>query len=241
MTIKDIILNLLFPQKPYCIACNKHLKLGESLICSECADNLLPIMPPICPKCGKPLDPTMVLQNCSQVLCSDCRMTSHLFVQARAYGHYDGVLKQLIYVFKYRRRPEISGFLGDKMAETLKKLKWPCFDYIVPVPLHKSRLQERGYNQAQLLADDISKKINVPVYNCLIRTKPTEHQTLLDKRLRRQNIEEAFKALRSFKLSGKKLLLIDDVYTTGATADSCTKALLSAGADKVYVFTCARG
>jgi len=179
--------------------------------------------------------------NYSSQICSDCREAGHRFIQARAYGQYEGVLRQLIYELKYRQRPDIAGFLGEKMAQTLDNLPWPVFDYIVPVPLHKKRLQERGYNQALLLAKVISKTTGVQIYPCLTRIKPTEHQTLLDKSLRRQNLEDAFAAISSPKLSGKKILLVDDVYTTGSTADSCTKALLCAGAKETYILTCARG
>ena len=241
MGIKDIILDLLFPQKPYCISCNALLKTGESLICSDCASKVIPITLPVCTKCGKPLDTGMSSPNHFSKICSDCREAGHRFIQARSYGQYEGVLKRLIFEFKYRRRPDIAGFLGEKMTQTLDKLPWPPFDYIVPVPLHRKRLQERGYNQALLLAKVISKTTGIPIYCCLVREKPTEHQTLLDKRLRQKNLEEAFTTIPRPKLSGKKILLIDDVYTTGSTADACTKAILCAGAEKTYILTCARG
>jgi len=241
MSISDIILDLLFPQKPFCISCNALLRSGESLICSNCAAKLTPITPPHCTKCGKPLGEGMSSADHPPKICSDCREADHRFIQARSYGQYEGVLKQLIFEFKYRRRPEIAGFLGKKMTETLENLQWPSFDYIVPVPLHRERLGERGYNQALLLAKVVSKNTGIPISCCLVRKKATEHQTLLDKRLRRQNLEEAFNADLRADLSGKRILLLDDVYTTGSTADACTNALIYAGAKEIYVLTCARG
>lgn len=240
MDLKNIIMNLLFPQKPHCIGCNQRLATGESFLCASCERKLEAIFPPVCSKCGRPLAIKKGLSGVGS-LCMDCRNIRHYFVQARAYGHYDGVLKKLIYEFKYRRRPEMAEFLGDKMHSIIKSLGWPCFDWVIPVPLHKKRLAQRGYNQSKLLAAVIARRSGIPLHDGLIRIKPTEHQTLLDKRLRWKNLQDAFKALDKTKIEAKTILLVDDVYTTGSTADACTKTLLLAGADKVFVLTCARG
>jgi len=194
----------------------------------------VPLEEPLCKKCGKPL-------QIKDSLCSDCAAEFHPFVQARSLGPYEGVLKQLIYEFKYRSKQEIARVLGNMMLDLLKRLPWPNFDYVVPVPLHSKRLRERGYNQAYLLANVISSQIGLPIYTGLIRVKPTEHQTLLDKSLRKRNLRGAFKIVDSYKLCNKTLLVVDDVYTTGATSAECSKCLLQAGAKAVYVLTCARG
>lgn len=227
------ILDLLFPPEPFCIVCAKKLDAGERTICAACENRLVPILPPVCKKCGRPLG--------AAALCQDCRLKNRSFVEARSFGHYEGVLKQLIHLFKYGGRRELASLLGGRMARTLEGLSWPAFDYIVPVPLHAIRERERGFNQAYLLASAVSRSTGVPIYNGLIRVKPTEHQTFLDKTLREQNLAGAFKVKDKSRIKGKTLLLIDDVYTTGSTADECSRTLMNADAENVFVLTCARG
>ncbi|MCR4431684.1 MAG: ComF family protein [Tepidanaerobacteraceae bacterium] len=231
--IADGILDVLFPPEPYCTVCAKKLETGERYICSACEKRLAPILPPVCKKCGRPLD--------TDSLCRDCRTNERTFVQARSFGHYDGVLKELIHLFKYGGRRELARLLGGRMVGTLAVLSWPDFDYIVPVPLHAGRERERGFNQAYLLASVVSRSSGVPIYRGLIRVKPTEHQTFLDKTLRKKNLEGAFKVENKSRIEGKTLLLIDDVYTTGSTVDECARTIKNAGADSVFVLTCARG
>ena len=175
------------------------------------------------------------------MLCQDCKEDYHTFVQARSYGRYEGILKQLIYEFKYHGKQEIAVILGDLMFDTLKQLPWPKFDYLIPLPLHSKRQRERGYNQAYLLAKVLARQSGIPIFCGLTRVKPTEHQTLLDKALRKQNLKGAFKTVNCRKIHNKTLLLIDDVYTTGATSGECSNILVEAGAKAVYVLTCARG
>ena len=112
---------------------------------------------------------------------------------------------------------------------------------ICALPLHPKRLRERGFNQAELLARVIARYTDIPVFNGLIRVKHTEHQTLLDKAHRKKNLAGAFMINKASKLLDKTVLLVDDVYTTGATASESSKTLLEAGAKAVYVLTCARG
>jgi len=232
----NIFLNLLFPQKPHCVICSRKLAMESSIICQECRDKIIPLNEPLCRKCGKPLH----IQR-KDMLCNDCQEEYRAFVQARSYGHYEGILKQLIYEFKYHGKQEIAEVLGNLMFDVLKQLTWPSFDYIIPLPLHAKRLRERGYNQAYLLAKVLARQSGVPIFRDLIRVKPTEHQTLLDKTLRKENLKEAFKIVKSSKIHEKTVLLVDDVYTTGATSGECSKSLLGAGAKAVYVLTCARG
>lgn len=232
--MKNLFLDLLFPQKPYCMICNDKLTGVESIVCGDCINKILPLAEPLCRKCGKPLEKR---DGC----CYDCQMEHHAFIQARSYGHYDGILKQLINAFKYHGKQELADVLGNMMFHVLKQLPWPAFDYLVPLPLHPKRQRERGFNQAYLLTQVLSRKSNVPIFQGLIRVKPTQHQTLLDKSFRKKNLKAAFKVVKNSKIYDKIMLLIDDVYTTGATAGECSKCLLEAGAKSVYVLTCARG
>ena len=234
--ISDFFLDLLFPRKPYCIICSGKLTPASHIICESCRDKIIPLSEPLCGKCGKPRH-----GQSKGTLCRDCQEDYHAFVQARSCGHYEGVLKQLIHEFKYYGKQELAKVLGGMMFDLLKALPWPSFDYIVPLPLHPRRQRERGYNQAYLLARVVASQSGIPIYPVLIRVKATEHQTLLDKTLRKQNLKGAFKVVNGDKIRDKTLLLIDDVYTTGATSGECSKNLLEAGARAVYVLTCARG
>lgn len=234
--VANLFLDLLFPHKPYCLICSSKLLQPSSIICKQCRDMILPLGEPLCKKCGKPLE----IQR-EDMFCQDCQKDCHSFVQARSYGHYSGVLKQLIHEFKYHGKQHIAEILGNLMFEVLKELPWPTFDYLVPLPLHRKRQRERGYNQAYLLAKVVSRQSGIPIFGGLVRIKSTEHQTLLDKTLRKENLKGAFKVTDSYKIKDKTLLLIDDVYTTGATSGECSKTLAKAGAKAVYVLTSARG
>jgi len=110
-----------------------------------------------------------------------------------------------------------------------------------PTPLHVKRQRERGFNQSELLAREMSKVLETSLFNGLVRVKYTEHQTLLDKSSREKNLEGAFDVIKKQDINGKRLLLVDDVYTTGATAEQCAKSLIKAGCRDVFVITCARG
>lgn len=233
-TVKKFFLDILFPPKPYCLLCGNRLGNTESIICENCKNKIEPLTEPLCGKCGKPL-------KTGFLFCNDCQNEHHAFVQARSYGRYDGVLKQLIYEFKYNGRQELAEILGQMMFSLLKEISWPDFDYLVPLPLHAARQRERGFNQAYLLTKVLARKSKIPVFNGLKRVKPTEHQTFLDKSFRKKNLEGAFKVVKNSKIHDKTVLLIDDVYTTGATTGECSKSLLEAGAKAVYVMTCARG
>ncbi|HHW03175.1 MAG TPA: ComF family protein [Thermoanaerobacterales bacterium] len=248
------MLDLLFPRQPYCLVCNNKLEPGKVLVCHSCESRVKPLSPPLCRKCGRSLlTPDIAAagneglsaagfyKDRAQHLCRDCRAREHFFVQARSFGQYEGVLRELIHHFKYGGKRELAGFLGEGMVRTLEQISWPAFDYIVPVPLHIKRERERGFNQAYLLAAVVSRHTGIPIFKGFIRVKPTEHQTLLDKPLREQNLSGAFEVVDKAVLNGKTLLLIDDVYTTGSTADECSRTLINAGADCVFVLTCARG
>jgi competence protein ComFC len=227
------LVDLFFPEGRYCVACRRKLPAGQNFLCINCTSRIKPIMPPICAICGRPIGRGR--------LCRDCMDQKHSFVQARAFGEYDGVLKKVIHEFKYGGRKELANFIGDKMFSVFKNLGWPKCDVIVPVPLHEKRQKERGFNQAYLLASFISVKTGIPVCSELLRVKQTGHQTLLSKNQRKKNLQGAFRLKNSSRLKDKTVILVDDVYTTGSTADECSLTMREAGARCVYVLTCARG
>lgn len=233
-SMMESLLNMLFPTKPYCLLCKTRLMKSQVAVCNDCKSNIVPIVEPLCEKCGRPLGDR-------KSLCLDCKREKHAFVQARSYGRYQGALRLLINKFKYQKKRALAEVLGKMMFWTLEKLSWPDFDYFVPLPLHAKRQRERGFNQALLLTEVLSIESNKPIFKNIIRVKPTEHQTLLDKSFRKRNLAGAFKVLDEDKAYGKTVILIDDVYTTGATANECSKSLIKAGVKSVFVLTCARG
>jgi competence protein ComFC len=232
--ISNYLINMLFPEGRYCIACRQKLAIDQYILCSNCTSWVKPILPPICATCGRPIED-------DDSYCGDCLDREPGFVQARSFGEYDGVLKKIINEFKYRGRQELARFLGEKILTAYQNLGWPICDVIVPVPLHRKRQKERGFNQAYLLASYLSSKTGIPICKDLVRVKQTGHQTLLSKYQREENLKGAFRLKNSSRIKGKAVILIDDVYTTGSTAVGCSTTLKEAGAKCVYVLTCARG
>ncbi|MGB9975645.1 ComF family protein [Thermovenabulum sp.] len=232
--IAESFLNALYPVKTNCTFCGKKIENGMP-VCGECLSGLEMISPPFCEKCGKPLYKDL------STYCYDCRRKKHYFEKARAYGVYEGVLKGLIHEFKYNGERRLSTFFGEKLFEAYERYGFEDIEVIVPVPLHKKREEKRGFNQSLLLAKELGERTKKEVRDALIRTRNTEHQTALPREKRDENVKDAFKIKIGSPVGGKNVLLVDDVYTTGNTADECAKALLSGGAKKVYVITLARG
>lgn len=232
--IAESFLNALYPVKINCIFCGKKIEKGIP-VCGECLSKLEIISSPFCEKCGKPL------YNDLSSYCYDCKRKKHYFEKARAYGVYEGVLKGLIHEFKYNKDRRFSAFFGEKLFEAYERSGFSDIDLIVPVPLHKKREEKRGFNQSLLLAKELGERAKIEVRDTLIRIRNTGHQTALPREKRDENVRDAFRINAGYPVEGKNVLLVDDVYTTGNTADECAKALLSGGARKVYVITLARG
>ena len=155
---------------------------------------------------------------------------------------YEGTVKEIIHSLKYGRKRFLAQGLGTILADFYKQNLDPeChrrIDFIVPVPLHRAREKERGFNQAELIASAMSKILNLPLSsNNLVRIKNTPSQTLIKKNQRLKNLKDAFKIKRPFYFQKKAVLLVDDVYTTGATTDECRKVLRKAKAGNVFVLT----
>ena len=161
-SIAKLILDLIFPPKPYCLLCKRRLDKVNFVICEYCMNNIQPIVEPVCRKCGKPLK----LNKCyKDGICHDCQTEYRPFTEARSFGNYVGPLKQIINEYKYYCKQELADVLGNKMYICLRQLSWPSFDYLVPMPLHPKRLRERGFNQAELLARVIARYTDIPVFN----------------------------------------------------------------------------
>lgn len=234
-----IIVDFVFP--PICLICGCFLKEGKNApICPECWAEIQLIDPPWCEQCGFPLATSF--EGIAAPLCRECREGKRYFHQARAAGIYEGTLRKTIHLFKYGQKKSLHRVLAALLVEHLRQhgsdLK---VDFIIPVPLHWKRLRSRGFNQAELLARIISLNLNLPLLTGnLRRTRFTTPQIELPKEQRLTNLKGAFKVRQREEIEGRSLLLIDDVFTTGATMNECSRTLVEAGAAKVYCLALAR-
>ncbi len=221
--------DLFFP--PACQVCDT---LGDFPLCSRCRAGIPLIRLPVCRKCGKPLrgSPELIFT------CVPCRHRRTYFACARAAGVYDGPLRDAIHALKFGRCQALAAPLGRLMAEVAATDPRLRADLVVPVPLHPRRLRERGFNQAELLAAEASRYLNVPLNpGALRRVRPTDSQTALSRDDRRANVRTAFEV--GEVLRGGRVLLVDDVVSTGATAAECARALRRGGVDEVVVVSAA--
>lgn len=224
--LKGIALDLLFSQ--WCVGCGK----GSDFICHSCHRSLPQIMPPLCPRCGKP--------QLSGILCPGCVSWQVEIDGIRSPFRFDGVIRQAIHQLKYGNLRALAVTLAKLLQDYLATNPMPG-EVLVPVPLHPKRIRERGYNQSSLLAKELSKLTSLSVVDdCLIRQRHTPPQAktpTVDER--RSNIANAF-TCRDSRLQDKQVLLIDDVSTSGATLDACAVALKAAGATSVWGLVLAR-
>ena len=170
--------------------------------------------------------------------CALCRNGLRGFDAASCFGSYEGRLREWIHLYKYGRIKTLAGPLGQLLAAALPGNE--TFDAIVPVPLHWLRQWRRGFNQSEILARGLGRRLGIPVISALRRSRSTEVQAGLSNTARRQNVSQAFRGRRWRPVAGKSILLIDDVMTTGSTAAACARALKRAGAARVTLVTVAR-
>lgn len=232
---KTAIIDLLFP--PYCVACHR----PSAWLCDDCLLAIEAIQPPVCSRCGLPLGEPQTAGS-SVSICKRCQRTPLRLDRLLAYAFHSGPLRQAIHQFKYEDLRSLAGPLGELMLQGWAALASRDFlpDLIIPVPLHPSRQRQRGYNQAALLAQELGSGLRRPVVTeVLVRIKATAPQVDLDAKERRANVHNAFRC-RDASLSGKRVLLIDDVCTTGSTLESACLALRETGTASVWAYTLAR-
>ena len=221
----DMFLDLLFPRR--CPICDEPVRSGEGLACVACLPRISYLREPTCLKCGKNITD-------DAEFCADCAERSHHFDRGIALFEYQSIAGA-VYRFKYGGRQEYAEFFGSqisqKLADDIYKLKPDC---LIPVPIHNKRLRSRGYNQAAELAKVISRCLNIPLEDKLIkRVKVTAPLKNLKLKERQNNLKKAFKIIRNdVKLD--RVIIIDDIYTTGSTIDAMAEELRNIGISKIY-------
>jgi len=228
--IFDGILDLLFP--PLCLVCGKS---SESYLCLECIKKINFIKPPFCRTCGIPLSE-------AENQCNECCNREYFFEFARSVGIFDGILRDAVHAFKFDCKVMLAEPLGKLMAQHYAETHLiGTVDIVVPVPIHRFRMNERGFNQSvelsRIFCDYTSLRLEP---NALVKSKKTCDQVGLPEEERFANIEGAFSVVEPDSIAGRRVLLIDDVFTTGATLNEAAKVLRGAGASAVYAYTLAR-
>jgi len=218
-----------------CLVCGEPLSRPlRGPVCQACLEGLPILKAPFCPRCGLPYVAGVV-----PGLCGPCRARRR-FRLARAAGPYEGALRDVLHHFKYRGRLRLASPLGRLAFERCLKEGPLRGEVIVPVPLHRRRRCERGYDQAHLLARAIGAAAGLPLSPALLKVKDRPPQSSLGLAGRRRNAAGAYRARREASIAEKRVLLVDDVLTTGATAEACARVLLRAGARSVDVLSVAR-
>lgn len=246
LRIKKISFNYLeylFPH--FCVGCEKE---GDFL-CQKCRGDILEVEMQVCPDCGR--------LNPQGIYCRECR-TEEVPQSKKAKKSLkkkyrrkplqgiiaalyfeEGPTKEIIHNFKYNSVLEFKTILADKMSEKIKVISG--LEIISFAPLHPKRFAQRGYNQSEILAQEISKQVKIPCQNLLIKNKKTKRQVGLKGFKRRKNLQGVFKVNMGIDIKGKKIVIIDDISTTGTTLNECARVLKKAGAREVWGLVVARG
>jgi len=240
----DGLLGLIYPRT--CYACEAVMAEQEGRLCEDCITQLHPITKPFCEVCGQPFSGDMM----DGFQCSNCADRALQFDFARAAYRSQNIARVLVHRFKYNGHFFLAALLGKMLNEALDDPRMAGVDdnsewVLVPVPLHARRFREREFNQAEELSREVARRRGLKTMNALRRNRYTRNQAILDRAERLSNLRGAFaispKTRERESVIGKKILLVDDVLTTGATASECARTLVASGAVKVVVITVVRG
>src|SRR6266446_6023654 len=225
------IASLLYP--PVCTSCGANVRAGEYL-CDQCEAKTVRVIVPFCQKCSEPFEGAIT----DTFTCANCaHRTIHFDAAVAAYRS-----RRIVHTFKYGRQIYLRHLVARWLYAALddERLRDRRFDIIIPVPLHPTRERERGFNQASLLAELLSAEISIQSKPALERIRYTTTQTALDRAERMENLHNAFRLRKNTSVQGLRVLLIDDVLTTGSTLSECARVLKHAGAISVHAATAAR-
>jgi competence protein ComFC len=228
-------LSLFYP--PACVICSESIERSQYL-CESCSGRAPRIVAPFCSKCSEPF-PGAITQTFS---CANCEHRVLHFDCAVAAYRSRGVVRHLVHRFKYSGERFLRFPIAEWLVETMRdpRLEGRRFDLIVPVPLHPARERERGFNQATLLAELLARSTRLPLRPLLDRVRYTSTQTRHDRAERMENLRDAFRLRKNRDVRDLRVLLIDDVLTTGSTLSECARVLKAAGAISVHAITAAR-
>jgi ComF family protein len=232
----DSILTLIYPQA--CQICQKSVeKQADGFVCAECWQNtqIFTGNETLCHKCGAFLNDS---PSNFETFCRRCDEDFYDF--AKAIGGYENAL--LTSIIQLKHTPFVPARLANLLCEAFQNSDFQAVNLLIPVPLSKKRLSERGFNQAELLAQSLSKQTGLTLDKTSLKRRIHTEKSRrgMDRKSRMESVKNAFEAFSPRLIDGKNILLIDDVFTTGATVSYCAKSLKKAGAEKVYVLTAAR-
>jgi ComF family protein len=228
------LLNLFYPAYPECPVCNSSFSPERISLCEDCLSKIKLIRDNYCPKCGK-------LTSDSE-LCCDCKDRQRFFARARAVGVYQDGLKEYIKMLKYDGHRQLAKPMGSLLSISITRFySLAQIDLVTYIPIHSRRKKERGFNQAYLLAKRAADELDLSIKLVLKRTTQTPRQSDLSRRRRLENLTDVFTVITPKLIIGKRILLVDDIYTTGTTVNQASKTLLTAGAQSVKVITLATG
>jgi competence protein ComFC len=231
----EALISLFYP--PICTICAADVGPSEYL-CGDCNAKAARIVPPFCETCSEPF-PGAITDGFT---CANCEHRKLYFETAVAAYRSRGIVRRVIHDFKYNRQIHLRHVVAQWLADALDdvRLRGRRFDRLVPVPLHPARRRERGFNQADLLAELLSRRTSIPLQPVLQRIRYTKTQTAFDRAERMENLRNAFRLRKNATVQGYRVLLIDDVLTTGSTLSECARVLKVAGAVSVHAATAAR-
>ena len=236
----DAALALLYPMR--CAACELACveRSADAPACAACWDatSVFTGDETLCWKCGTPAHVGLPPEVCARVRCGRCDADE--YAAARAVGAYEGALRAA--VLRLKHEPHVGARLTGLLAQTQSRPPLDRATLVVPVPLHEERLRERGFNQAALLARAVASRnrLRLDEWSLARQRHAERHRAGMDVRARRETVEDAFRVTRPRLVAGHRVLLVDDVLTTGATVSACARALREAGATEVFVITAAR-
>lgn len=230
LDIKNIVLDLLFPK--FCVNCNIE---GESWLCEKCARDIIPVVSQVCLACGKLSADGVYHKKCKKNIALKAIIASAYFEE--------GPIREMIHNFKYNGVIELGAMLSELIVDALTRC-YPIKDdnmIIAFVPLHWRRQAQRGYNQAEILARAVGAKLNIAVADLLIKNRSTKRQAQLTGKNRRKNLSGVFILKPGIDIKKKKIIIVDDITTTGSTLNECARVLKIAGVKEVWGLVVARG
>jgi len=229
------LINLIYPKR--CVVCKSYIsnKDKQRFICDLCQSNIKKNVPPFCKYCSRHIEDGIFI-------CKECKDKTFYFDEAFSSCMYEGVIRELIHQFKYNGKDYLGKFLAGLLIEFINTYKLPVkdFDFVIPVPLYSSKLRQREYNQALILAGYIAEEFKIKLLkDALYKIRNTASQTELDSQKRWENVSECFRTNPKISFKDKNILIIDDILTTGATTSEVAKVLKSAGTRKITVLVLA--